>query len=71
MLYASPISYTRAVHTYTQKGRTVLPFWQLLIGCNNGIGEFHKHLVTFRGPKLSDFLLAQKLRLKKCSSEVQ
>ena len=38
---------------------------------NNGIGGFHKNLATFRGPKLPDFLLAQKLRLKKCSSWVQ
>ena len=38
-----------------------------LLGCNNGIGGFHKNLVTFRGQKMSDFLLAQKLRLKKCS----
>ena len=29
-------------------------FW---IGCNNGIGGFHKNLATFREPKLPDFLL--------------
>jgi len=28
---------------------------RVLLGCNNGIGEFHKNLVTFRGPKLPDF----------------
>jgi len=38
---------------------------------HNGIGGFHKNLVTFRGPKLPDSLLTQKLRLKKCSSLVQ
>jgi len=37
------------------------------LGCNNGIGGFNENLVTFRGTKLPDFLLAQKTRLKKCS----
>jgi len=42
-----------------------------VLGCNNGIGGFHKNIVTFRGPKLPDCSLAQKMYLKKCSSLVQ
>jgi len=38
------------------------------VGCNNGIGGFHENLVTFREPKLPDFLWAQEMRLKKGSS---
>jgi len=41
------------------------------IWCKNGIGGFHKNIANFWGPKLPDFLLAQKMRLKKCSSLVQ
>ena len=29
---------------------------QYVIGCNNGVGGFHEKLVTFRDPKLADFL---------------
>jgi len=39
-----------------------------ILGCNNGIGGFHENLVTFRDWELPDFLIAQKMRLKKCSS---
>jgi len=51
----------------------VLPLlWQSARArCNNGIGGFHKNIVTFRGPKLPDCSLAQKMCLKKCSSLVQ
>jgi len=38
------------------------------LGCNNGIQGFHENLVTFKRTKLQDFLWAQKMRLKKCSS---
>jgi len=30
------------------------------VGCNNSIGGFHENLVTFKRPKLPDFLWAQK-----------
>jgi len=33
------------------------------LGCNNGIGGFHKNIVTFWGPKLPDFEISQKMRL--------
>jgi len=35
-----------------------ISFDTLQIGCNNGIGGFHKNFVTFRDSKLPDFLLA-------------
>jgi len=34
------------------------------LGCNNGIGGFHKNLVAFRGTKLPGFY-----ELKKCASK--
>jgi len=36
----------------------------LVLGCNNGIGGFHKKLVTFRDPTLPDFC-----GLKRCASK--
>jgi len=37
----------------------------VFLWCNNGIGEFYKNLVTFWGPKLPDFLLAQEVAPRK------
>jgi len=39
-----------------------------VLRCNNGIGGLHENLVTFKRSKLPDFLWAQKMHLKKCSS---
>ena len=33
------------------------------VECNNCMGGFHENLVTFKHPKLPDFLRAQKMRL--------
>jgi len=41
------------------------------VGCDNGIGGFHQNLVTFERTDLPLLWWAQKMRLKKCSSEVQ
>jgi len=43
-----------------------------MVGYNNGVGwSMKENLVTFRDYALPDFLLAQKMRLKKCSSSEQ
>jgi len=44
----------------------------IMVGYNNGVGwSMKENLVTFRDYALPDFLLAQKMRLKKCSSSEQ
>jgi len=52
-----------------QKASWAVPCY--VLGCNNGIGGFLENLVTFKRTKLPDFWWSQKMRFKKCSSEVQ
>jgi len=47
-----PVAYT---HSLFDRSMYIYLVYIYLSGFNNGIGWFHKNLVTFWGPKLPDF----------------